>query len=141
MCNLYNLTTNQQAIRDIARVMQDSLGNLEPDLDIYPDRPAPVVRNTAHGRELARLTWGMPTPPQFLKTKDAPDTASPTSATPKARIGVAGWMSRTAAWCRPRPSRNTGPSPILCTGLPRMRPGSCSSSRASGRRGRARAAR
>ena len=74
MCNLYNLTTNQQAIRDMAQVMQDSLGNLEPDLDVYPDRPAPVVRNTAQGRELARLTWGMPTPTQFLKTKDAPDT-------------------------------------------------------------------
>ena len=74
MCNLYNLTTNQQAIRDVARVMEDSLGNLEPSLDIYPDRPAPVVRNTAAGRELARLTWGMPTPPQFLKTRDAPDT-------------------------------------------------------------------
>lgn len=74
MCNLYNLTTNQQAIRDLARVMQDSLGNLEPSLDVYPDRPAPVVRNTAEGRELARLTWGMPTPSQFLKAKDAPDT-------------------------------------------------------------------
>ncbi|MDQ1899941.1 SOS response-associated peptidase [Paracoccus sp. WLY502] len=74
MCNLYNLTSNQQAIRDAARAMQDSLGNLEPTLDLYPDRPAPVVRNTAEGRELARLTWGMPTPPQFLKTKDAPDT-------------------------------------------------------------------
>ena len=23
MCNLYNLTTNQQAIRDVAQVMQD----------------------------------------------------------------------------------------------------------------------
>nr|WP_103175049.1 SOS response-associated peptidase [Paracoccus sp. SY] len=74
MCNLYNLTTNQQAIRDLARAMTDSLGNLEPSLDVYPDRPAPVVRNTAEGRELLRLTWGMPTPPQFLKTKDAPDT-------------------------------------------------------------------
>lgn len=74
MCNLYSLTTNQQAIRDLAQVMQDTLGNLEPSLDVYPDRPAPVVRNTAEGRELARLTWGMPTPPQFLKTKDAPDS-------------------------------------------------------------------
>lgn len=54
--------------------MTDSLGNLEPSLDVYPDRPAPVVRNTPDGRELARLTWGMPTPPQFLKTRDAPDT-------------------------------------------------------------------
>ncbi len=74
MCNLYNLTTNQQAIRHIARVMQDSLGNLEPSLDVYPDRPTPVVRNTSEGRELVRLTWGMPTLLQFLKTKDAPDT-------------------------------------------------------------------
>ena len=73
MCNLYSLTTNQQAIRDIAGAMRDSLGNLEPALDIYPDRPAPVVRNTPRGRELARLTWGMPTPPQFLKAPDAPD--------------------------------------------------------------------
>lgn len=74
MCNLYNLTSNQQAIRDLSRAMTDSLGNLEPGLDIYPDRPAPVVRNTPQGRDLARLTWGMPTPPQFLKTRDAPDT-------------------------------------------------------------------
>lgn len=58
MCNLYNLTTNQQAIRDIAGAMSDSVGNLEPSLDIYPDRPAPVLRNTGSGRELARLTWG-----------------------------------------------------------------------------------
>lgn len=74
MCNLYNISTNQQAIRDIAGAMQDGLGNLEPALDVYPDRPAPVVRNTQQGRELARLTWGMPTPPQFLKSQDAPDT-------------------------------------------------------------------
>lgn len=53
--------------------MTDSLGNLEPTLDVYPDRPAPVVRNTPDGRELVGLTWGMPTPPQFLKSRDAPD--------------------------------------------------------------------
>lgn len=73
ICNLYNLTTNQHAIRDIAGAMSDSLGNLEPSLDVYPDRPAPVVRNIAAGRELAQLTWGMPTPLQFLKTPDRPD--------------------------------------------------------------------
>ena len=74
MCNLYNLTTNQQAIRDFVALTHDSIGNLEPILDVYPDRPAPVVRNTDGGLELAALTWGMPTPTQFLKTKDAPDT-------------------------------------------------------------------
>ena len=74
MCNLYNVTTNQQAIRDFARITQDTLGNLPPSLDAYPDRPAPVVRNVSGGRDLAMLTWGMPTPPQFLKFRDAPDS-------------------------------------------------------------------
>lgn len=74
MCNLYNVKTNQQAIREIADVMVESIGNLEPSIDVYPDRAAPVVRNTGKGRELARLIWGMPTPPQFLKAPDAPDT-------------------------------------------------------------------
>lgn len=74
MCNLYNLTTNQQAIRDFVAITQDSLGNLEPSLDVYPDRPAPVVRNIEGGRELAALTWGMPTPVEHLKAPDAPDT-------------------------------------------------------------------
>lgn len=73
MCNLYDLTTNQQAIRALAQVMQDSLGTLEPDLDVFPDCPAPVVRNTPEGRKLARPTWGMPTPRQLLKTRDAPN--------------------------------------------------------------------
>ncbi len=74
MCNLYNLTTNQQAIRDFVALTNDNIGNLEPSLDVYPDRPAPVVRNTEGGRELARLTWGMPTPVEHLKAPDAPDT-------------------------------------------------------------------
>jgi len=74
LCNLYNLTTNQQAIRDFVAITQDSLGNLEPSLDVYPDRPAPVVRNIEGGRELAALTWGMPTPVEHLKAPDAPDT-------------------------------------------------------------------
>lgn len=71
MCNLYNITTNQEAIREITRAMIDTLGNLEPSIDIYPDRPAPVVRNTPDGREITRLTWGMPSPP--FVTKGNPD--------------------------------------------------------------------
>ena len=35
MCNLYRITTNQQAIRDIVGVMQDHPGNLEPVLGVY----------------------------------------------------------------------------------------------------------
>lgn len=60
MCNLYNVTTNQEAIRQITRAMTDSIGNLEPELDLYPDQMAPIVRNTPAGRELAKVRWGLP---------------------------------------------------------------------------------
>jgi len=70
MCNLYNITTSQDAIREWTRAMRDIMGNLEPSLDAYPNTPAPVVRNTPDGvRELARLTWGMPTPAERVKGK------------------------------------------------------------------------
>ena len=66
MCNLYNITTNQLAILQATRAMIDSLGNLEPSLDIYPDYKAPIVRNTPDGREAAMVRWGLPTSRQAL---------------------------------------------------------------------------
>ncbi len=60
MCNLYNISTNQEAIRQITRAMIDSVGNLEPELDLYPDQMGPIVRNTPAGRELAKVRWGLP---------------------------------------------------------------------------------
>lgn len=70
MCNLYNLTTAQQAIIQWTRAMRDRSGNLEPSFDVYPNRPGPVVRNAPDGqRELTRLLWGMPTPPERVKGK------------------------------------------------------------------------
>lgn len=60
MCNLYNVTTTQEAIRQFTRAAIDSLGNLEPSLDIYPDYKAPIVRNTPSGREMAMVRWGLP---------------------------------------------------------------------------------
>lgn len=68
MCNLYNVTTNQEALRAITKAF-DRLGNLQPSLDVYPDRPGPVIRNTPDGREMTMLTWGMPTPPSILQGK------------------------------------------------------------------------
>ena len=71
MCNLYNITTSQQAIIEWSRAMRDSTGNLEPSLDIYPNYAAPVVRMARDGiRELARLQWGMPSPPAYVKGAD-----------------------------------------------------------------------
>ncbi len=67
MCNLYNVTTNQEAIRQISRAMIDSIGNLEPELDLYPNYMAPIVRNTPAGRELVRVQWGMPGFPHILR--------------------------------------------------------------------------
>ena len=60
MCNLYNVTTNQEAIRQLTRAMIDNIGNLEPELDLYPDQMGPIVRNTPAGRELAKVRWGLP---------------------------------------------------------------------------------
>lgn len=71
MCNLYNITTSQQAIIEWSRAMRDTVGNLEPALDLYPNYAAPVVRNAPDGvRELARLQWGMPSPPAYVKGAD-----------------------------------------------------------------------
>ena len=71
MCNLYQVRTNKVAMRDIAGMMSERL-NLQPDVEVYPDRPAPVVRNRDGGRELVELTWGMPTPSNIIG--DKPDT-------------------------------------------------------------------
>ncbi len=55
MCNLYNLTTNQQAISDFVSITSDLVGNLEPSIDVYPDRFAPIIRNNEDRRELAMV--------------------------------------------------------------------------------------
>ena len=63
MCNLYSITTNQAAIIALFRVMNRYVGNLPPMPGVFPDYPAPVVRNVAGERELTMMRWGMP-PPQ-----------------------------------------------------------------------------
>src|SRR5690606_26272 len=65
MCNLYNVSTNQEAIRAITKAL-DRVGNLEPSLDIYPDQMAPIVRNHDGQRELTRVRWGLPSSQQAL---------------------------------------------------------------------------
>jgi putative SOS response-associated peptidase YedK len=70
MCNLYSLTKGQAAIIDLARAMRDQTGNLPPLPGIFPDYPAPIVRNGADGvRELVMARWGMPSPQFVLKGK------------------------------------------------------------------------
>src|SRR5262245_22791820 len=46
MCNLYSITTNQAAIINLFRVMNRYVGNLAPMPGVFPDYPAPVIRNS-----------------------------------------------------------------------------------------------
>jgi putative SOS response-associated peptidase YedK len=72
MCNLYNISTTHEMMRQFAGAVDDLTNRLDPAEDIYPDKPAPVIRNRQGNRELAMLTWGMPSP-SFV-TKGKPDT-------------------------------------------------------------------
>jgi putative SOS response-associated peptidase YedK len=79
MCNLYSITTNQAAIIALFRVLNRYVGNLPPMPGVFPDYPAPVVRNVGAERELAMMRWGMP-PPRFAArtvSSEAPTTGSP----------------------------------------------------------------
>jgi putative SOS response-associated peptidase YedK len=58
VCNLYSITTNQAAIINLFRVMNRYVGNLPPMPGVFPDYPAPVVRNAGVERELTMMQWG-----------------------------------------------------------------------------------
>jgi putative SOS response-associated peptidase YedK len=64
VCNLYSITTNQAAIIALFRVMNRYVGNLPPMPGVFPDYPAPVVRNAGTEREMVMMRWGMPPPPR-----------------------------------------------------------------------------
>jgi putative SOS response-associated peptidase YedK len=60
MCNLYSMTKNVDAIRKLFGG-RNNAGNLPSLPGIFPDYPAPVVRNAKGDREIAMMRWGMPT--------------------------------------------------------------------------------
>jgi putative SOS response-associated peptidase YedK len=43
-------------------VINRYVGNLPPMTGVFPDYPAPVIRNTDSGTELVTMRWGMPPP-------------------------------------------------------------------------------
>ncbi len=53
MCNLYSMTKNVDAIRRLFGALNSSVGNLPSMPGIFPDYPAPIVRNVPDGREVA----------------------------------------------------------------------------------------
>lgn len=64
MCNLYSMTTNQDAVKRLFKVTQDRTGNLPRLPGIFPDQDAPVVRRADGGHELTLMRWGFPPPPK-----------------------------------------------------------------------------
>ena len=60
MCNLYRVTTNVEALRQLVQTFNRP--NLPPLDEIYPRYEAPIIRPTAHGFELKLLKWGVPLP-------------------------------------------------------------------------------
>lgn len=68
MCNLYSVTKSQTAIIEAARAMRDTTSNLSPMPSIFPDYPAPIVRNAPDGvRELTLARWGDALSPSVRK--------------------------------------------------------------------------
>ena len=70
MCNLYSMTSNQDAIRQLTRYFRSTIGNLEPSPAIFANGFGPIVRATAEGLELAQCRWGMPSHPYNLREKN-----------------------------------------------------------------------
>jgi hypothetical protein len=64
MYYLFSMTTNQEAVRRLFRVVVDNTGNVPPLPRVYPDYPAPCGTLPS---ELAMARWGMPTRPKFLE--------------------------------------------------------------------------
>lgn len=66
MCNLYSITTNQAAIANLFPVVRRYEGNLAPMPGVFPDYPAPIIRDAGNGeREMMMMRWGMPPPPRI----------------------------------------------------------------------------
>jgi putative SOS response-associated peptidase YedK len=83
--NLYSITTNQAAIIALFRAMNQYVGNLPPMPGVFPDYPAPIVRNAGAEREMVTMRWGMPPPP---RTAGPPVTNIRNTSSPHWR----GWL-------------------------------------------------
>lgn len=70
MCNRYRIEVEFDELWHAARPQSDMTNRANPTIEVFPDKPGPVIRNSADGeRELVNLTWGMPSPPFVAKGK------------------------------------------------------------------------
>jgi putative SOS response-associated peptidase YedK len=65
MCNLYSMTSNVEALRRLFGRFEGDTANLPPFDEIYPGKPAPVLRrgDDGAGLKLETMKWGFPGPP------------------------------------------------------------------------------
>ena len=65
MCNLYTMTASVAEIRALFGPFDGDTANLPPFDEIYPGKPAPVLRRgEGGGLRLETMTWGFPGPAQ-----------------------------------------------------------------------------
>ena len=83
--NLYGITTNQEAIIALFRVINRYVGNLAPMPGVFPDYPAPVVATPTSAASRPMMRWGMPPPP---RTGGPPVTNIRNTSSPHGR----GWL-------------------------------------------------
>ncbi len=63
MCNLYTMTATVDEIRRAFGSFEGERANLPPFDELYPGRPAPVLRRAASGGlKLETMIWGFPGP-------------------------------------------------------------------------------
>ena len=63
MCNLYTMTATVDEIRRVFGPFEGDRSNLPAFGEIYPGKPAPVLRRASDGRlKLETMTWGFPGP-------------------------------------------------------------------------------
>ncbi|QWK81477.1 SOS response-associated peptidase family protein [Ochrobactrum sp. BTU1] len=72
MCDLYDITTAHETFRHLFPQSCDMTNRVDPQLDVYPNYPAPALRNLSGSEhELTHLRWGMQTPPIYVKGEAA----------------------------------------------------------------------
>lgn len=62
MCNLYSMTATVDELRRVFGPFDGDRGNLPPFGEIYPGKPAPVLRRADGGLALEMMSWGFPGP-------------------------------------------------------------------------------
>jgi hypothetical protein len=134
MCNLYSITTNQEAISRLCRVINRYVGNLAPMPGVFPDYPAPVVRNKDTGRELTMMRWGMPPPPDKPPVPQTNIRSAGWDIGSSGSLGrIAGASFRLTASQSTRRSRTRRRRKRILSGSRSTLTGRCSPSPASGR--------